>query len=289
MIEQMTDKKRIENAEKKYRELIEQRDKLNDESKLIRDERDNINKIKKELLENIKKEKELRDKLVAEMKIHKQLRDECHKKAKELIKDRKQRKGIIKFDIQEQLIDIRERYQELELKQQTEPMSIKKEKKLIEEIRKCKNEWEKLENEVKEQEKTSIEISEIGKGIDELFKKADAEHQEVIRLAKDAQIHHENMNKMFIETSHLINEPNKKHKEYLVVRAEGEKLHKKIVEMRTTIIAYRKELWLKRAEEKKILDDHKKSVKIILENKKEIEKKIDETIEQLKTKGKVVL
>ncbi|PIV70217.1 MAG: hypothetical protein COS08_01405 [Euryarchaeota archaeon CG01_land_8_20_14_3_00_38_12] len=283
------EKNDVRSAEKKYQTLIEERNKLNDEANEIKDERNILNTKKTEMIKQMNELKDKRNKLMDQMREHKKLRDLYHKKAKELITERRKTRGKIVFSLPEKVLSLRQNMQELEFKQQTVPMSIKKERGIVDRIRKGKNEIKNIEEKLKEQEKTEADITSISGSLDELFKKADEEHKEVIRLYNESQEYHEKMKTFVNEIAHLINEANKKHKGYLEIRERANKVHVKAMEMRNTVLVYKREIWKKKQEAKKDIIDQNIKVKKVLEDKGKLEKHAETALEKLLRKEKVSL
>ncbi|MCG2826808.1 MAG: hypothetical protein L6265_09480 [Thermoplasmatales archaeon] len=283
------EKNEVQSAEKKYQALIEERNKLNDEANEIKDERNILNTKKTEMIEQMNEFKDKRNKLMDQMREHKKLRDLYHKKAKELITERRKTRGKIVFSLPEKVLSLRQNMQELEFKQQTVPMSIKKEREIVDRIRKGRNEIKNLEGELKEQEKTEADITSISGSLDDLFKKADEEHKEVIRLYNESQNYHEKMKTFVNEIAHLINKANKKHKGYLEIREKANKIHVKAMEMRNTVLVYKREIWKKRKEAKQVITDQNIKVKKVLEDKGNLEKHAESALEKLLKKEKVSL
>lgn len=283
------EKNEVQSAEKKYQALIEERNKLNDEANEIKDERNILNTKKTEMIEQMNEFKDKRNKLMDQMREHKKLRDLYHKKAKELITERRKTRGKIVFSLPEKVLSLRQNMQELEFKQQTVPMSIKKEREIVDRIRKGRNEIKNLEGELKEQEKTEADITSISGSLDDLFKKADEEHKEVIRLYNESQNYHEKMKTFVNEIAHLINKANKKHKGYLEIREKANKIHVKAMEMRNTVLVYKREIWKKRKEAKQVITDQNIKVKKVLEDKGNLEKHAESVLEKLLKKEKVSL
>ena len=283
------EKNDVRSAEKKYQTLIEERNKLNDEANEIKDERNILNTKKTEMIKQMNELKDKRNKLMDQMREHKKLRDIYHKKAKELITERRKTRGKIVFSLPEKVLSLRQNMQELDFKQQTVPMSIKKEREIVDRIRKGKNEIKNLEEKLKEQEKTEADITSISGSLDELFKKADEEHKEVIRLYNESQEYHEKMKTFVNEIAHLINEANKKHKGYLEIRERANKVHVKAMEMRNTVLVYKREIWKKKKEAKKDIIDQNIKVKKVLEDREKLEKHAETALEKLLKKEKVSL
>lgn len=120
-------------------------------------------------------------------------------------------------------------------------------------------------------------------------KKADEEHKEVIRLYNESQNYHEKMKTFVNEIAHLINKANKKHKGYLEIREKANKIHVKAMEMRNTVLVYKREIWKKRKEAKQVITDQNIKVKKVLEDKGNLEKHAESALEKLLKKEKVSL
>ena len=69
------EREQLINSEKKYQAFIQRRNELNDLSKLLREERDMINNMHKEIKESMQKAKSERDSFVLKMKEHKNKRN----------------------------------------------------------------------------------------------------------------------------------------------------------------------------------------------------------------------
>jgi len=279
----------LRNAEKKYQMLIQKRDELNEAARVVKEERDMLNAKKKELLEEMKKLKELRNKAVEEMRKHKELRNQLQQQAKELIQQkRKNKKGIIRslpLKVEELKADI----QMLEYKQETTPLSKEEEDRIIDNIRKLKVEYERLKKELEKQKLTEIDLSDKEKAIDELFKKADAEHEQVQKCYQESQKYHEKFIKVFEEVAALINEANKKHEEYMEIKKSANEVHRKVVEMRAKIISIKKESRRRREEAKKILEEQNLRAKKMLYDEKKLEEHTEAALDALKQGEKVAL
>lgn len=279
----------VEGAEKRYRTLIEERDKLNLEANVVKEERDILNKQKSDSLDEMSKLKQERNALIDKLREHKKKRDAYHKKAKELLAiKRDKRRDIIK-SIPEEYNDLSMELKSLELMQQTTPMSIEKENKIIGKIRDIRLKNKRLENILKEQEQLGVEISGIDSSVDELFKKGNEEHEEVIKLSNSAQDFHEKMKSILFEVSHLINKAKKKHDEYMKIKERANEMHMKAVEMRANVVALKREAWLRKELEKKEVARRKELIEKKFTDEKSLESAVEKSLEKLMKKGKVTL
>ena len=231
----------IRDAEKKFQSHIKKRNELNDMARVLREERDMIHKSKKEIKEDIKKLKKERDELVNKMRDHKKIRNKLQEEAKKLIEAKRKKKGEVFRNLPMRVEELKADVQMLEYKQETVPMSSREENNLIDKIREKKLEYKNIKTQLKKQEKIEIDISDKDNAIDELFKKADQEHELVDKFYNESQKKHEQYIKLVKEMSVSIAEANKKHEEYIKFKKEADATHKKAYEMKSKIMAIKGE------------------------------------------------
>lgn len=274
-------------AEIKYRNLLDKRDALNEDAKVFRDERDTLNEERRESNEKMQAMKEQRDALVTEMRIHKKERNECQKKAKELIEIRRKRRKDVGKNLGLHLERLRKDIENLQKKQETVPMELKDENLLLEEMKRKRLDIEECENIYKEQQEISEDIENLDDSIDSLFKKADAEHEMVVRLSEEAQGIHEKIIDLVKEISHLIAEANKKHDEFSEIREKADHYHKRAMEMKSKVLSIKSVKREEEREARRILKQQKIEVKEALDSEEKREKAADEALETLLKKKKV--
>lgn len=279
-------KSAIENAEKRYRQLIDRRNALNEEARILREERDILNAEKKTLLNEIRKLKELRDQYVQKMREHKKRRNEYQSLARQLIDEKKNKNKGIRRSLPRDIEELDAEIKILELRQQTVPMSLKDEKDLIETIRSKMHHLVELQKRLEVQETVIDELDRLNASIDELFAKANNEHEFVIKYHQESQRYHERMVELFHEVSYLITESNKKHEAYLEARRKADKMHRKAVEMRSKILSLRKEEGMDDREIEKILEEHRRGVNEQMSDEA-LEKFVERSLEELKKTGKL--
>jgi uncharacterized coiled-coil DUF342 family protein len=164
-------------------------------------------------VQNIKKDKEKVDKDIKEVK---KKRDEVNKVVQKLILEVKKfgdskpkevrsdfRRGKRNFRDKDKLsiTDVKKKIDELELKVETEALSLTNEKKVMEEIKKLR----KIFDENKGELEKSDEKRKLNKNIDEKRRKAEELHKKVQELALKSQESY----KKFKEFSKKINDMNK--------------------------------------------------------------------------------
>jgi uncharacterized coiled-coil DUF342 family protein len=279
----------IRNSEKKFQSYISRRNELNDNAKMLREERDMLNAKHKEIKEDMKKHRGERDSLVAKMKDHKKLRNELQQQAKELIKARKQKKGEMFKNLPLRLEELKADVQMLEYRQETVPLSPQDENELIEKIRAKKKEFDSVRKKVDKQKELQVDISEKDDAIDQLFKKADEEHELVQKYYDLSQKEHKAYIKLVHELSISIAESNKKHEEYIETRNEANKNHEKAMEMRSKIMSVRNERRQRWKERKKIIKEQNIKARKAVSDKDKLKKIADKSLKSLKKGEKISL
>jgi len=290
----MTDKsnkkkeiEQIRDAEKKFQSYIKKRNELNDMARVLREERDMIHKSKKDIKEENKKLKKERDELVEKMREHKKIRNKFQEEAKKLIEAKRKKKGEVFRNLPMRVEELKADVQMLEYKQETVPMSSQQENDLIEKIREKKAEYKKVKDQLKKQEKIEIDITDKDNAIDELFKKADEEHNFVEKFYNESQKKHEQYIKLVKEMSVSIAEANKKHEEYIKFKKEADATHKKAYEMKSKIMTIKGERRKRRIEAKKAIKDQNIRARKSVMDKEKLEEHADKSVEELK-KGKKI-
>ena len=125
----------LQSAELKFRASLNKRDEINQQAVVLRSERDSLNDQKKGLQDQLRDARDRRDALVAEMRAHKQRRDDLQKKAKELIEFKKKLKGMPMGDLKGEVHALQAEARMMELRQQTVPLTIPKERELLRQSR----------------------------------------------------------------------------------------------------------------------------------------------------------
>ncbi|MCK4718157.1 MAG: hypothetical protein KAT70_05765 [Thermoplasmata archaeon] len=277
----------LQNAEKRYNDLVERRDDLNNQGRASFDVRNTLNTEKRRLYEEVQILNDQKRKLGDELTLHKRRRDEYQGAAKQLIgTKRDKRKGVHKNlpgDIGALKADVRL----LEIKQETTPLSLAKERAVLDEIKAKQAEIIRLEELFGKQTVVVGELEDMDKSIDDLFAKGDEEHQMVLTLGKEFKEIWGKLDGARKEISHLALEANKKHEEGLAFREEATKFHVKAMEMRQKVMAAKKEKWAERQAHRKELEDYNKEVRATFNDEKEKEKVLDDALAILMKGGKI--
>jgi phosphoserine phosphatase len=283
------DLEQLRNAEKKFQSYIERRNELNDFSNVLREERDMINAKHKEMKEKMKLLKKERDELVIKMKDHKTLRNKLQEQAKELIKARQNKQGEVFKNLPLRVEELKADVQMLEYRQETVPMPSQEENDLIDKIREMKNEYRQSLAKLQEQESLQIDISDKDKAIDDLFKKADEEHEKVQQFYKESQSKHKEYMRIVSELSITIAEANKKHEQYIETRNEAQSNHEKAMEMREKIMQVRGERKRRWQEAKQMIKEQNIKARKSVMDKDKLNEIADDSLESLKKGRKISL
>lgn len=292
MVEASDNKKEVEqlrNAEKKFQSYLDRRNELNELAKVLRSERDMINGKHKELREDMARLKVERDELVAQMRVHKDIRNKYQKQAKELIEARRKKKGEVFKNLPLRVEELKADVQMMEYQQETTILNPQDENDLIDKIRKKQKEYQKFQKELDKQQSLQIDISDKDKAIDELFKKADEEHEVVQKFYNESQKKHEEYLKIVNELSVNIAEANKKHEEYIETRNEAQRNHEKAIEMRGHILEVRDERRKRYEESKRILKEQNISARKAVMDTDKLQKIADSALDALKKGEKISL
>lgn len=279
----------VESAERIFSDLITKRDEQHVKATELRDQRDAVHAQRRELIDRMGTLKEERDSLNAQMKVHKERRNEFQRKGKALIERKKALSKHMDRDLDSSIETLRLDIRELELRHQTRPSSIEEERDILERIRRKQAELEELMSRTGEQEELTLQADGIDPMIDEAFKKADEEHQEVVRFHEEAEKVHKRVVAHIEEINHLSAEGDRKHSAMLEARALADRYHQKAMAMREKLMATRREAREEREREEEELDELNRQVRERFESEEAQKKAEDEILKLLQEKGKVDL
>ncbi|MDG6220307.1 MAG: hypothetical protein QCI38_02510 [Candidatus Thermoplasmatota archaeon] len=284
-----SEKERTErkNAEKRYTELVERRDELNAQARACFEARNTLNDEKRRLYDELQALNDQRKKVGDDMTLHKRRRDEYQGAAKQLIGQKQTKRKDVHKNLPGDIGAIKAELRLLEIKQETTPLSLAKERALLDEMKSKREELARLEALFGKQSVVVGELDDIDKSIDELFAKGDEEHQIVLTLGKEIKEIREKMDTIRKEVTHLAAEATKKHEEGLVLRDEATKIHNKTLEMREKILVVKKERWAEQQAKRKEIEDYNKEVRSVLNDKEGKEKAAEDALEQLLKGGKI--
>lgn len=277
----------VDSAERRYQETVERRDEQNIRATALKSERDSIHQQRRDLVEAMKALKAERDALVAEMRRHKERRGEFQAKAKALLERKRAFTRRVDRELPGTVESLRVEIAELEMEHQTHPSSIEEEREILDKIRAKTKQLKELQSRAGEQEDLTLQAGSIEGMIDEAFKRAEEEHEEVVRLNEESQKVHEKVVAHIEEVNHLIAEGDKKHKEALEARALADKYHQKAVEMREKVMVLRRAAREERDEERREVEEQNRAVRDRFESEEAKTAAEDEVLKVLKEKGRV--
>lgn len=281
------EKEQLINSEKKYQSYIQKRNELNDLAKLLREERDMINGRHKDIKDSMKKVKGERDEFVIKMRKHRDIRNKLQEEAKSIINARRKKKGEVFKNLPLRVEELNADVQMLEYRQETIPMKPQEENELIEKIREKKIEYRNTLKKLEKQKSIEIDITDKDKTIDNLFKKADEEHEKVKKYYDESQKKHEEYLKLVNELSINIAESNKKHEQYIEIRNEAQKNHEKAVEMKSKIISVKQERRNQWKQAKMAIKEQNIKAREAVMNQDKLKEIADQSVNDLK-KGKKI-
>jgi phosphoserine phosphatase len=276
-----------ENAEIRYRGIIEKRNELNDQAREFADLRDTLNNERRDLVEEIMVLRDERDALVKKMREHKKIRNGYQDKAKALIEAKKgKRKGIHK-DLDRDIETLRTEVKMIDLKQQTTVLTIEEENQLLKNLKKQYAEIKRLESVLGEQDEIISQVKDVDEKITLLFKMADEEHEKVVAFSNQSQEVHDRITLMGKSITHLISEANKNHQNYVSLKERADQFHQKGAEMREKLMAMRNIKKDEIRESKMLISQQNKAVRMALNDEKKLEAAADSALETLLKKGKL--
>ena len=277
----------LRNAEEKFRALLNKRDEINAQASALRSERDSLNDQRKVIQDDLRTARDKRDALVVEMRVHKDRRDDLQRKAKELIEFKRKLKGRPLGDLNTEIRKLSREIEGLELKQQTVPMTIPKERELLDDLKAKMKELESVRVILAEQEKIVKEIHGIDQSIDELFRQADKEHEEVVRLSNESQVHHDHVTSLMKDVSSLKAAADKKHADFVKLREDADAAHQKAMDMREKVIEIRKERRVSWQEEQDSVKEVNRAARDALDDQEKRDAAAEEALQLLLKKKKV--
>lgn len=277
----------LQSAEEKLSALLNKRDEINEQAFVLRSERDSLNERKRTVREALAAARDQRDALVAEMRLHKAKRDELQKKAKGLIAVKKDLKGDKQTDLRGGVRAVERQIREMEMKHQTTPMSVPDEREFLDEIKAKAGELAKMKKVLADQDKVDKEARGVDKSIDELFRQADKEHEEVVRLSDESQKFHDEASNLFKELKTISETADKKHQEFIKAKEEADGVHAKAMEFRDKVLEIRNAKRAERMEERSAIREVNTSARKMLDDKHKKELAADEALKTLLKGGKI--
>lgn len=279
----------VRNLQDKFHNLLDQRNEYNDLAREARDARNLLNDQRRERAEALDALKKARDEANGHMQEHKQRRNAYQDQAKALIAQKRGQRGALERSLPLQVRKLRNDIEVSIERQQTQVLSIEKERDLVEKLRKMRKDLSALEAELAKQKTIEVSIDDTDNAIDELFAKADEEHAQVVQWNTTARENHEKFVATIKELRVVQAESNEKHQEFIAFRKKADDFHHKAMELREKVMAVRAErrdeFQRRRGEMRDVNDAARRAVG----DPRALEKANEDALEALKKGGKISL
>ncbi|MDI6858951.1 MAG: phosphoserine phosphatase SerB [Methanocellales archaeon] len=261
MLEELQEKK--EKLKSEAEKLKEKRNKLNQKASKLSMKRDELNQKARELVIAAQTYKKKRDEYNEKVSEHKAKRDELNEKANKVYArlDKLRKKSNASGP---SLDELRREIDKLEFRQQTEVLSIDKERQLVERISSLQEKYLKK----KEQLEQNIELKTLLEEAQTLWNHASEYHEKVTEYANLAQEQHEKMIATFREVDQIRAEADAVHKEFVKAQETADEMHHEFIKTQKEIrdfdklIASLKRKSRENREDKKKLEARKKAEEI---------------------------
>jgi|GEM_PF-264176 len=284
----------FENLGKKADGFVQKRNEYNEKARAARAERDLLHTKQKEFVEAMNKAKEDRDGLNGQLREAKDLRAQFQGQAKEIIAKKRARstkdtkepgKRSPYLYAQELLAEIND----LEFSQQTRVLSVAQENELLKQLRAKRAEYDKIKKEAEKHKQLKIDLTDLDAAIDELFKKAEEQHQIVLALHKQSNEAHERFVKALNDLATLRAEANKHHKHFIEMREKSDVEHKNFLEIREKMLELKGQEFADRREAREVIKEQRGRVRDAVANPRGLEQHAESALDKLKKGGKITL
>ncbi len=247
----------------------EKRNKLNQKASKLSIKRDELNQKARELVNSAQAHKKERDKYNEKVSEYKAKRDELNEKANKVYArlDKLRKKSNAKGS---SIDELRREIDKLEFRQQTEVLSIDKERQLVDRISSLQEKYLKK----KVQLEQDTELKALLEKAQTLWSQASEYHERVTEYANSAQEKHEKMIAAFREVDQIRTDADNVHKEFINTQESADEIHSKFIKTQKEIrdfdklIVSLKRKSRKDKEDKKRRDTRKKAEEIYDQFKK---------------------
>ena len=201
--------------ESELTDLKNVRDKMNEETKAFRKERDELNQKLKDTLKIALDKRNTRDEINKEVHENKELRNQCNEELKKVEWNTKKK----------EISNIQAEINKIDKTIQTKVLDIRKENELVKRVSDLTKQLKKIQSD-EEEEKTATQLKE----------KSELYHQKVVELSDKAQAVHEEMIEYFNKIDGIREEADGKHQDFINSRnaatAKHEEVKAKLSEIR---------------------------------------------------------
>ena len=223
VLEELMEKKAslIRNVEK----LRNERNELNLASNGLSSKRDELNGRTKSLVEEAQKHKELREEYNLSVSENKAKRDKLNEKANKIYANIDVLRGKYNLSKGQPLNELKKEIDRLEFKQQTNVLTIDKERQLVDKISALQDEFNGRKKELEENE----ELRGLLEGAQALRDEASEFHEKVIEFVNLAQECHDKMVSIFKDVDKTRAEADNAHEKFILAQGNANTVHKKFI------------------------------------------------------------
>ena len=284
-------KTEIQRSEEQFQRFIARRNEFNDESRMLRDERDALHEQRHKVMEQILA---LREDMKSNSRAKgqsMQARDRLRTQARKLIaaKQAKRKGGRGSGGLRDTVQALMSEIMASERRLETTEMSIARERDLLNRISILRRSLGEQQVSLEEQEHLHAEVGELDESIDARFSEADQHHQEVVQLAKLNSKLYDKVTELMQEASHLSGEADKKHQVFVEIRQRADHQHQRAMEMLDHLRQHRKVTREEQQARWKQVRDRHQAVKQALYDDKKLAEAADDAIKELMAGGKISL
>jgi uncharacterized coiled-coil DUF342 family protein len=278
-----------DNLQKRYDAYVQKRNELNDLARQLRQERDLLNEGRRKFRERMDEAAAERDRLNAEMKAAKERRNELQAQAKQLIEQRKGKAGGVAKSLPLQARQLEKQVKDLVHKQETQPHTIEDERELLKLIKAKQTELDQLRKQLDASREIKVDLNDLDSSIDELFRMADAEHEKVKALNKEANRFHEEFLQAAQEARVVNKEANEKHQEFVNAKERADEQHQKAMELKEQMITLRNDRRQEIESQRREVREYNQEARRKVSDPGAMDERADDALEALKKGGKISL
>jgi len=234
MLKELQDKR--QNFLKNANELRDLRNELNHKASENAKKRDELNKQTKELLREANELREKRDEFNSKVSEWKDKRNDVNSQASQVYAQVDALRKKENIDGGRSITELRREIESLELRQQTEVLTVDKERRIVERIKELNDEF-KRKMEVLEH---NCELRELLTNARTLSEDATKYHREVKKFADDAQLYHDRMIELYKKADTTRSDADKYHREFVKAQEAADEYHTNFLKAQKEVRDYDK-------------------------------------------------
>ncbi|MHC1593467.1 MAG: coiled-coil protein [Methermicoccaceae archaeon] len=216
---------RRDELETKLEQSREKRNELNAQASELAAKRNELNAQARELVEQAQELKAKRDEFNALVSEYKAKRDEFNAKANELLRDVDKMRKDLKLSEGPSLSELKKEIESLEFRQQTEVLSISKEREIVDKITALRKEFFKKKKEFNE----NPELTRLMEEVNALKEEASNYHRMLTEQADLAQECHDQMMALFKQADRVRGESDAAHRKFVEAQEVADESHERCI------------------------------------------------------------